>query len=405
MTQTQKLKICMVVHLYYYRDVRVQRYADALVRQGVEVDVICVRSPDPILTQRTGPVNVYTIPLSHRPHDGYLSYLLEYTIACILYTLWLLVLHIRNRYQVIHVHNMPDFLVFTTLLPRLSGARIILDIHDPMPEFFMSKYGKAEDSKVARIMRLQEKLSTRYAQALITANSPFRANLIQRGIPPAKIVVVNNLPDRHIFDRSRFPSVPHDDFVLLYPGMIAARYGLEVAIRALPLIIPQIPNVRLMIVGQPNDHTTELTDLARQLEVRAYVDMRPLHPVEQIAQFMSQADVGIYPALSDPHMEIATPTKVLEYAAMGLPIVASRLGVLVDTFGDTALLLYPPGDSARFADCILKLYRDPALRRQLVSEADRVVVQGRTWEQEQRVYFDLLSHLVPRHAHLFTAGA
>ncbi len=405
MTQTQKLKICMVVHLYYYRDVRVQRYADALVRQGVQVDVICVRSPDPILTQRTGPVNVYTIPLSHRPHDGYLSYLLEYTIACMLYTLWLLVLHLRNRYQVIHVHNMPDFLVFTTLLPRLSGARVILDIHDPMPEFFMSKYGQGEDSTFVRIMHLEEKLSTRYAQALITANTYFRDILAQRGIPADKISVVHNLPDRRVFDRKRFPPVPHDDFVLLYPGMIAPRYDLNVAIQALPLIVPQIPHVRLVIVGQQNEHATELAALAQELNVSAYVDFRPLQPVEQVAQLMSQADVGIYTARSDPYMETVTPTKVLEYAVMGLPVVASRLRAPAELFGDSAMLFFTPGSSTEFADCLLKLYHDPTLRQQLVREADRVVLQEHTLEQELSVYSDVLRRLVPRHAHLFTAGA
>lgn len=139
MSRSTTLRVCMIVHQYYYRDTRVRRYADALADAGAQVDVICVRSPDrPSTGQRDG-VRVFTVPIN-RGYGSRGSYLLEYGIAFVFFATWLLALYVKNRYQVIHIHNMPDFLIFAALVPRLLGAKLILDIHDPMPELYMSKY-------------------------------------------------------------------------------------------------------------------------------------------------------------------------------------------------------------------------------------------------------------------------
>ncbi len=390
-------KVCMIVHQYYYRDSRVRRYAEALVEAGTEVDVICVRAPHRPHREILKGVRVFTIPLDRGYKKGMVSYLIEYAIALVLYTLWLLRLYIQNHYDLIHVHNMPDFLVWSALLPRIFGAKLILDVHDPTPEFYMSKYQKPADSRVVRIMRIQERGAARLVHAVIAANNNFKANLAARGIPADKITVVHNLPDLKVFDRAKFAaerSRAREHFTLLYPGTIAPRYNLALAIHAIPMLAPHIPNLRLVIIGPKVDHTDELMALANTLGVADYVEFPASVPADQVPGLIAQADIGIYPALPDAHMDIAVPSKVLEYAVMGIPIVASRLTVLKELFAEDAICFFTPGDVAEFMGCVRALYDAPAKRARLVRNADTSFVETHSWAQERQAYFDLVEKLL-----------
>jgi len=390
------IKICMVVHQYYYSDSRVRRYADALADAGAQVDVLCLRDPDrPSSEQRDG-VRLFSIPLS-RSWNTVGGYLLEYGKAFILFSARLLKLFARNRYHIVHVHNMPDFLAFTALVPRIFGAKIILDIHDPMPEFYASKYRDQAGNCMVAFMRLQEKLSTMFAHAVITANPRFKDELVKRGVPANKITVVNNVADPRIFNRTGHTKEPRSEskhFTLIYPGTIAPRYGLDVAIRALPILVQEIPQIRLIVLGPYVRHVDELAELAQQIGVSSFVQFKPVVPVDEVAQQLIEADVGIYPALPDPYMNLITPVKVLEYATMGIPIVAARFDVLEELFTDEAIMFFEPGNVAQFARCVIELYNNPARRDELVRNADRIFGAAYSWRAERRGYIALLNRLL-----------
>jgi glycosyltransferase involved in cell wall biosynthesis len=400
MTDKSDVRICMIVYSYYHRDPRVRRYCEALASSGAHVDVISLRSRGELRPQgdQNG-VGVYMIPLS-RSRGGRLAQFIKYGIAFILFTIWLLVLHARHRYHVIHIHNMPDFLVFSGVITRLLGAKVILDIHDPMPELYMSKYGIESDSLLLRLVKLQERISTRFADAIITANANFKERLIQRGVRKKKIVVVNNLPDPAIFDREQYPTngrnvADGSEFVLIYPGTIAPRYGIDIAIRALPLIIEEVPNIRLNIIVSRAIYADYVQEVAEDVGVSNCVDVTLPVPIEEIPARLAQANAGIYTGLSDPHMEIATPTKVLEYAMMGIPIISSKLKVLERFFDDDAILFFEPGNVEQFAECVIELHDDQVYREKLVENADACFVQVYSWEEECKKYFGLLGELLP----------
>jgi len=235
-----------------------------------------------------------------------------------------------------------------------------------------------------------------FVHAVITANSSFKNNLVKRGIPANKITVVNNVADPKLFNRNRYRKERHSRsrFTLIYPGTIAPRYGLDVAVRALPLLATRIPQLRLVVMGPQVEYVDELVKLAEQLGVSPFVQFNPLVPLGEVARQMGQADVGIYPALPDHHMSIAMPSKVPEYAAMGIPIVASRLRVLEDAFTDSAIMFFDPGNVEQFARCVLELFESPARRDELVRNADSIFVRTHSWSNERHVYFDLLNRLL-----------
>jgi glycosyltransferase involved in cell wall biosynthesis len=388
----------MVVHQDYYTDARVQNYAKALANHGAQVDILCTRPEYASLPALPRGVTLYPVPVG-RGYKGWGHYVLEVGSSLLLYGARLLALHLKHRYQVIHAHNMPDVIVFSGLTPKLLGAKLLLDIHDPMPEFYMAKFGMSKRNLVERLLRVEERISCLAATAVIAASDPFRENLIKRGVRASKITVVRNMPDPLLFDRVRYdkPGRSTDGrFTLFYAGTIAPRYGLHVAVQAMPALVKDIPGIRLVIIGTITEYARELVTLAEQLGVPDAVEVRPAIPLREVPGQMAQADVGIYTALPDAHMSIATPGKVLEYATMGIPVVASRLPVLEQMLGDPAVIFFEPGNVAQFADQVRRLYKDPELGKTLVQAADAAFVQRRSWASEQQAYLDLLARLTHR---------
>lgn len=389
------LKICMIVHQYYYRDGRVRRYAESLAAAGARVDVVGLRDPGYKEAGKRSGLRTYEIPLA-RAYHGIGSYIVEYALALFLFFWKLLGLYIRNHYDVIHVHNMPDVLVLSALIPRVLGAKVILDIHDPMPEFYSSKFSSDFSALSVRALQFEEKLMTKLADAIITANLNFARSLAQRGVPANKITVVNNVADGEIFNRARCAHLRQAErthYTLIYPGTIAERYALDVAIRALPALRNDIPEIRLVILGTQVSHTQDLKRLAVQLGVEPLVEFRPPVPIEKVPCEMAMADAGIYTAIPDAHMDIATPSKVLEFAAMGLPIIASRLTVLEQLFDKDSVLFFEPGNVAEFSNSVRRLYDSPSLAEAMVRNMDVQYVQNRSWEQEFQEYTELLYRL------------
>jgi glycosyltransferase involved in cell wall biosynthesis len=385
-------RVCLVSHNPYSRDTRVRKYADALMEAGATVHVLCPRGL--IDRGRDEAVQVMSIPLQ-RSYGGHLSYIAEYAISLFFYTVYLAALHLRFRYAVIQFHNGPDCIILAGLLPRLLGAKLVLDIRDPMPELYRAKFGGAAHSRLQRILRWVERGSCRLAHVVLTANHLFKDALVGRGLPESKITVITNAPERGLFSRDRVVETPRDGFVLLYTGTVAPRYGLDVAIRAVASLAPELPDLRLRIIGPLTRYTEFLADLARVVGIPDRVEFVPAIHYQRVPIEIASAHVGIYPAILTPHTDIATPCKVLEYVAMGIPVVASRLRILQELFGEDALAYFEPENDRDMANRIKELHDDPALAVQLVRNADASVrTAGDSWEVQSRIYTDLLGSLL-----------
>src|SRR5271166_1449923 len=178
-----KLKVmraCMLGYAFYETDNRVRRYAEALVRRGDEVDAIVLRREGQVSFEVINGVNVCRIQKRVRDERSPFSHLRK-VMMFLLRSAWALTLrHLRARYDIIHVHSVPDFEVFATIVPRLMGAQVILDIHDIVPEFYASKFKVSERSLVFRLLLMVEKLSAAYSNHVIISNHLWRTKLIRR---------------------------------------------------------------------------------------------------------------------------------------------------------------------------------------------------------------------------------
>ena len=389
----------MVVHAYYRKDARVRRYADALIETGNDVDVLCLREKGETSTERSDGLRIVRLPLT-RVRGGRLSYVLEYLASFVLFSIYLSVWHLRRRYHLVHVHNMPDVLVFTAWLPKLMGAKIVLDFHDPMPELYISKYKKKRTAPLIRALTLLERWSASFAHLLITANDTFKRIFVARKLPAAKLHVVHNLADDTIFRRGNVPPrTSPRSFVLLHIGTISERYGLDLVIRALPALREAIPGLKFRIIGKitgEGDEVGRLKTLASELGVADLVEFPPPVSLEDVPREMANADVGVHTALPDGYMEYIFPLKVGEFAAMEVPLIASRMPVLEDYLGPDGAAYIEPGDVEGLRDRVLRLYRDPAFRAKTVAGYDAFRKTYR-WETEKRRYLELVAQAT-RHA-------
>ena len=353
------LRHCMVVYAHYpLGETRVQREAEALVHAGYAVDVICLREDGEPPRERYRGVDIHRVPMSldkmslARQLAGYLRF---FVLAAVRLTK----LHRRRPYHSVQVHNLPDFLVFCALVPKLQGVPILLDLHDLMPEFFVGRFGKDRRPGLVGLIRWQERLACRFADHVITVSDHWRQALVRRGVPEGKCSVIMNVADERIFGRRPMRRTPNGQFHLIYHGTVTQRYGIDVAVRAVGLLREEIPGIRLTILGR-GDQVPELLALRRDLGLESHVDLRDeLVLAEDLPEHMAEADVGVVPYRNDVFTDGLLPTKLMEYAVMGLPCIAARTTAIERYFGDGMVELFTPGEVQDLARCIRELHAHP----------------------------------------------
>ena len=368
---------CMVVHAYYpLGETRVQREAEALLKYDIEVDVICLRLSREVAFEVVRGVNVYRLSAHRMETGGNLAkQLIEYLWFFILAAVKVTQLYLRRRYDVIQVHNLPDFLVFCALIPRLGGTPVILDIHDVSPEFFAYLAGRPMDSWLVRLVSWQEQLSCRFASHVITVTEPWRQALIRRGVPEHKSSVVMNVADSGVFNPAvrRRVTTQHTNstFRLIYHGVQSYRHGLDLLLRAMAKLCPQIPELRLTLHGE-GDYHQELVHLVEELGLAEYVNLSTNSvPISELPGLIAGADVGVVPYRRDVFTDGILPTKLMEYAALGIPSIASRTPAIATYFDETMIEFFTPGSVDDLARCILNLHADRTLLTKLAKGAER----------------------------------
>ena len=386
---------CMVVHAHYpLAETRVQREAEALIAAGYTVDVICLRGEGEAARERYRGVDVHRLPVGVDKSSlgrQFLSYLRFFALA----TIRLSKLHLRRPYRSVQVHNLPDFLVFCALLPRLRRVPVILDLHDLMPEFFVARFGSGRWCMLARLIRRQERLACRFADHVITVSEHWRRVLIDRGVPSERCSVVMNVADERIFGPRPSAGPRGSDFRLIYHGTVTERYGLDLAIRAVDLVKDEIPGIHLTILGK-GDHMPALKELRRRLGLEAFVDLRDSYMLaEDLPEFLSSADVGLAAYRNDVFTDGLLPTKLMEYAALEIPCIAARTSAIEAYFGDTMVELFAPGDVDDLARCIRELWQSPDRRAELARRSRRFT-ERYNWRRVSGDYVELVRSLPSR---------
>jgi glycosyltransferase involved in cell wall biosynthesis len=382
-------KICMVAYTNYLSDARPRREAEALTRRGDQVDFIALGEKDRPALEIVQGVRVFRVKQLRYRGGGGISYGLAYLRFLLTATLKLLSLFRKERYDFVYVHTMPDLIVLVGLIPRLFGARIILDIHDMMPELYESKFGITETHPLIRLLAFQEQLSIRLADKVICVHDPHRDVLVRRGAAIDKITVIPNVPDALVFRNDGPPPEPAGAFRIVYHGTIARRLGLDLAVRAFAKVADACPGAMFEIFGD-GDAGQDLEDQIAASGIKDRVHFsRKMFRVESVAQMIQGASVGLVPNRRDVATEYMLPVKLLEYVHLGIPAIAPRLLAIQYYFSEHQVAYYEPGDIDALAECIQRLYANPAERAELARNSAKFA-KRLSWDAVQLELFKVI---------------
>ena len=386
----QPKRVCMLVYSFYESDNRVMRYAETLQKRGDQVDVIALRKDNLPFHEVIRGVNVYRIQGRKKNEKGLFDHIYRLIKFLCLSSIYLGRYQLNRKYQLIHVHNIPDFLVFVGLFSKMFGARLILDIHDIVPELYVEMFNKTTKSTLFKLLVNVEKISCLIADHVIIANHIWHKVLISRSVRKEKASVVLNYPDENVFFKR--PIVRLDDkFIMIYPGSLSRRQGVDIAIKALALIKDRIPMAEFHIYGE-GGYSDHLQQLAVDLGLKDRVLFMGSLPIYEVAERMAAADLGLEPKRNDLFAGDAMSTKILEFMSMGVPVIASDTRVHKYYFNESCLLFFKSDDENDLARCISLMFENKAFRQKMIQNSQQFV-QDFIWEKRKEEYLELVDRL------------
>lgn len=396
-------RACIVRHSFYPFELNVKREAEALLREGFAVTVICLRQDGEAGYERVNGIDVYRLPVGHR-RGKILRYVFEYNAFFILASFKLVRLFLKNRFDVIQVNTMPDALVFTALVPKLFGAKVVLHMHEPMPELFGTMFKKWYGRYVIGMIKIAEKLSLMFADRVLTVTREMRDNFGRRGADVNNITVIVNVPDEELFrpqlyahlrekiDRIKKEERRNGIFRIFTHGAIEERYGVDVMVRAVHHLIADIPGITFRFLGK-GEYLDEVLRLARELKVDDRVHYLGFVPFEAMVEEILLADICVVPVKKNPYSNLVHTNKMYEYMALDRPVIASRLDSVVSYFPEDSIVYFESGNAEDLAEKIFHVFAHPEEVTGRMIKI-REVYDTYRWDREQRKYLGVFRSLL-----------
>ena len=360
----------------------VQRAAEALVRSGYEVEVICMRHPERPRHTETNGVEIISLPTSMGRSSRY-RYMLDYALFFALAAGTLAVRHIRWPYAVVQVNTMPDFLVFAAAIPRLLGSRVFLFMNEPVPELAETLFGHGV---VTWVLERIEQRALAFADHSYTVTEQLKQRYVDRGADADSVTVVLNGADPNVRIGDWAPSAGGSDssFTVLCHGQIEDRYGQDTIIEAAHLLRDELPDLRIVLTGRGKF----VEDMLGMIEAYGLQDTVRFHgwvSHERLNDLLHSADVGIVAQKASPYSHLVHTNKMIDYWLFGLPVIASRLEATAALYDDSVIEYFTPGDPRDLARAIRRVYEDPERRAEL-SQNGRWAQERNGWSVQREAY-------------------
>jgi len=347
-------------------DERVRHESAALLAKGYHVTVISQKKKGQKSYEILDDVDVYRFP-APPDSNGVLGYLWEYGYSIFAIFLFSFYVFIKDGFDIIHVAQPPDMLVFVAVFYKIFGKLYVMDHHDLTPELYTAHFRRKGGSFIYRILVWLEKLSFHFADHVISTNESYKEIALQRGgVEERRITVVRNGPDlKELSTSSNAKEYLRKDgrFIIGYVGVTGIQDGVSNLINAIAYLVRELKRTDIfcLILGD-GAAMPSLKSLAAQLEISSYILFAGwIKSPAEIAEYFKVMDICVAPEPSDPYNSRSTAAKVMEYMAMGKPIVSSDLLEHHFTARDAASYA-TPGDAKDFATKIVELIDDPERR-------------------------------------------
>jgi len=385
----------MIAYTDYSIDPRVRRAAESLVEEGFIVDVFSLREKNCISYEIFNGVNLYYINQKRYRGKSNKFYIISYLMFFFRVLIKLSLIFFRKKYSVIHCHNMPDFIVFSAIIPKLFGAKIILDIHDSMPELYKAKdFNPILQKIILQLLLFQERISANFADLIITVHDPLRSKILKsHGIDLKKVHVIMNLADTRIFNSQTQPSkIREGVFKLIYHGTIAPRFGLEIIVRGLKKVIEKNYKIQFDIYGNGEDFSS-LKASIEELNLQEVIKLHGAVPLDEIPSKINKADLGIVSYLHSQATNFMLPSKLMEYIAMERPVLTVKNTAISHYFVNGELEYYEANNPNSFAEKLLYMIDNSKMledeKKKIKSFNHRL-----NWKREKIKYIKLIKNLI-----------
>ncbi len=375
-------RACVVRQSYYPNEKSVHREVIAMSEMDLETHVICLRGPNQAAKEIVDDIHIHRLPLT-RKKTNIIRYIYDYLSFFFMAATTLTWLHLRHPFAVIQVNTMPDFLIFATLIPRLLGAKTVIQMHEPMSELWSTMF----DSKLLiSVLNFFEQISLGYAHQAFTVTQQLKDTYVNRGANPDKISVILNVPDPRLFETADISPLPSgDDLRIVCHGAIEFRYGQDTIVSAAALLKDKIPRLRIHILGK-GAYIDEFLAQIEDLGVQEIVHYLGWVSVEEMVTELRQADIGVIAQKSSPYSNLVHTNKMYDYITFGKVAIASRLKSVRAYFDDDSLCFYEAGNPEDLARVILDLYQHPDKREKLVKNASTLFNEQYKWEHQRKIY-------------------
>jgi glycosyltransferase involved in cell wall biosynthesis len=336
-------------------------------------------------------VTVYRIQRRVVNEKGKLTYLAKLLFFFLRSFAFLTWKQLHERYDLIHVHSVPDFEVFAALVPKLMGSKIILDIHDLVPEFYLSKFDASSNSATFRLLVAIERMSASFADHVIAANHIWLKRLRERSVKSGNLTVILNFPDTDIFHLRGRNRNDHK-FIMLYPGTLNYHQGVDISVRAFSQIADKCPEAEFHIYGG-GDQIEFLKSLIAERGLQKRVLLKSSRTLQEISSIMENCDLGVVSKRSDGFGNEAFSTKIFEFMTVDVPVIVPETAIDRYYFNDSIVKFFKANDENSLAEAMLQMIKHPELRETLVRNA-REFIKDYVWEKNKGVYLDLVDSLV-----------
>lgn len=391
--------VALIGYTFYQSDGRLHMYVDYLTSVGYNVDVIVLENPNAKTPVNDDRVRYFMPRKRFFARQGGMQYMLDYARFMLAVCALLLRHRLAGRkYAAIHVNNMPNFLIFGALPIRVFGVRILLDLHDTMPEIQKTRTKGDPSPWLIRGLFFEEWLCMKLASYVITSEHTKRDRLIENGLTRTKSSVILNLANPALFPEFPLPerpTAPGAPFRIVYHGTLTWRLGVDTVIRAVGIAREKVPNLRYEITGD-GEQRDALIQLTKELGLESCVKFSDgFVPVEALADRLRGADLGVLASRLTSATDLMLPVKLLEYIRLGIPCAAAPTKTIRYYFTEESVRFAPPDDPQGVADVIVALAADPSARLNMARAARRFY-DKHNYEAQRKTYTHIINELTAK---------